>query len=321
MEETAQSMDIRFEMKLYDKSIESRYIPQAMATDIRNSIRDQPDVLIVTLPGDPRVQRALDIIKDKIPLFGINAIQPCNTKSISSGSLPPFIGAAYIEEQSLATLAGGQIRQFINQDQMLFNKNDINGLFINHETGIPTLTTRFNQLSADTDNLIEWEMIGLYENTQEEMNEVLNGCNYTVIQLSSASILEPTLQALVENGCTEDDHIIGTFDTSPLVYDAINAGSLKFAISQQPQLQGNMAMLMSSLYATVGQQLVADPNGGFFNALSNPFVITGENIPQYNPRNERNKFNLDPKDLSNINIKVVTHDIYDDNLGILYMQD
>ena len=99
-------MDIRFEMKLYDKSIESRYIPQAMATDIRNSIRDQPDVLIVTCPGDLRVQRAF--ISSKIKYHYLESMQyPYNAKSINSGSLPPFIGAAYIEEQSFATLAGG----------------------------------------------------------------------------------------------------------------------------------------------------------------------------------------------------------------------
>ena len=48
---------------------------------------------------------------------------------------------------------------------MLFNKNDINGLFINHETGIPTLTTQFNQLSVNTTMR---EMIGLFKTLRDE---------------------------------------------------------------------------------------------------------------------------------------------------------
>merc|ERR1719162_2531788 len=91
----------------------------------------------------------------------------------------------------------------------------------------------------------------------EEFAALFEGCKDTVIQLAGGSgTIDAVLSALVANGCNiEDDHIVGTFDpSSPLIYDAMAEGTIKFAVSQQPYLQGSNAVLMAAMYATTGQK-------------------------------------------------------------------
>lgn len=113
--------------------------------------------------------------------------------------------------------------------------------------------------------------------------------------------MEATLAALVDNGCDFESMIVGTYDTSQLVYDAIASGTFHFAISKQPEYQGSISVMLASLYVTTGQTL-ARMNEGMGIVASGPLLISIDNLPS----------NLQHKDRSIINVKVLTHDLVSD---------
>jgi simple sugar transport system substrate-binding protein len=295
MLETAQDIGVDFQMTLYDESIlDSAEISRAMATDIRNIVvLDNPHALIVSVVGDSLVGRALQSIQDRVPIFVVNALTP-TTKH--TDALPEFQAAIYMDEEDAAAMVADQIQQNLGNVEI---HNKPLGVFINHEPGLPLMTRRYNLLTEATNDAVEWESFELLYSTAEtsgNLTSLFDGCNYTVVQLAGERAAEATINALLDNGCDQDSVVIGTYDTSPFVYDAIDAGSLNFAISQQPRIQGSMSVLLASVYATTGQMLVAPS----LPILLRPKLTTADNIP-YNSNKSKE-----------INIKVLTHDVITD---------
>lgn len=72
----------------------------------------------------------------------------------------------------------------------------------------------------------------------------------------------PALAALQESGRLADVKL-ATFDLSPEVLDAIEAGDMLFAIDQQQYLQGYLPIVLLTLYATN------------LNTIANPVLMTG----------------------------------------------
>jgi len=82
----------------------------------------------------------------------------------------------------------------------------------------------------------------------------------------------PALKALTELGVL-GDVALATFDLSPEVLEAIDAGDMLFAIDQQQYLQGYLPVMMLTLYNEYGGLL---PGGGGV-VLTGPGFVTQEN--------------------------------------------
>lgn len=295
MKQTADDMKIDLEMVLFDDEnpILAGLTPTlAMVEELQRyegyanggtggSLPRLPAAMIVSLPGDSQVKAEIEILKNSnIPIFGINAVG-----SNGDANVGLLQGTVSMDETQAGVLAGNQIRDLLLSKDPNTDGSGITGIYINHQSDVDTLAERFDALSAATDGFVEsWEMVNTdLSTTEKEFMTFFEGCKHTVIQLAGGSgTVDAVLAALVANGCNiEDDHIVGTFDTSTsLIYDAMAEGSIKFAISQQPYLQGSNAVLMAALYATTGQKLggaSANPS----NLNTGPILITAgnENFP------------------------------------------
>jgi len=324
----------------------------------------------VSLPGDSKVIDALNSIADtRIPIFGINALSgnDNNEQSSSSSSPLPFVpleGTIAMNETKAGIVAGNRIRELLvlssDSEPNKYGNSDgvVTGLYVNHRPDVHALKERFDALASATSGVVRsWEVLYLDEsNTNSNSNSNINndaieeklaaffdGCRHTVIQLAGGvGIAEAVLNALVANGCNiEEHHIVGTFDasSSEFVYDAIAKGSIDFAISQQPYLQGSHAVLMAALYAATGQKLVhggsnsngvVDDSGStYIDVETGPILVTAEsdNFPTRNRRicesegfpvcsnnnnggdsSEQRDTTCACTDRSKISIAVITHD-------------
>ena len=81
---------------------------------------------------------------------------------------------------------------------------------------------------------------------------------------------EPTLAALEETGKSGEIYF-GTFDLSTAIADAIKAGTINFAIDQQPYLQGYLPVVILTNYARYGVMPSNSINSG-------PGFTTKDNI-------------------------------------------
>jgi len=258
MEQTASDMNVALDMVLYDDN-DPNFDESTMALTMVNEIQNvfnnynapRPSALIVSLPGDSRIEEELLKYKrNKIPIFGVNAI---------GGEDISFLqGTVSMDENQAGKVAGDQIRDLL---QARDNGNDkITGLYINHRPDVNLMAERYNALREETEDVVEsWKMVYLEKSTtDEEFMGFFEGCKDVVIVLAGGSgIADEVVAAMNANGCNiEDGHILGSFDTStPLIYDAMDQGVIDFAISQQPHLQGSNSVLMAAMYATTGQKL------------------------------------------------------------------
>lgn len=328
MVQTAEDMKIGLEMTLYDDEKESE-LAQAMVDDLKQYavygveaneefLPPRPAALIVSLPGDSNVEGALHSLQHtNIPIFGINALGSNNNI---------LEGMVSMDEKEAGEIAGDAIRNLLISKGI--TPDGTTGIYINHRSDVDALSERFDALSAATEDIVEsWEMVHMDKSTtEEELNAIFEGCADTVIQLAGGSgTVDAILAALVANGCNiENNHIVGTFDTSAhLIYDAMAEGTIDFAISQQPYLQGSNAVLMAALYATTGQKLggaSASPS----NVHTGPILITAkddnfptkeqqacenEGFPVCSPHRKAGSHSNCPcTDRSKMSIAVITHD-------------
>jgi len=251
-----------------------------------------PSAVIVSLPGDPKIEDALSSLKSSnIPIFGINALYNNNNGDDTEGT-PPFVlrGSVSMNETKAGIVAGTQIRMLLlaSEPPKKNREGFTTGLYINHRPDVRALTERFEALAAVTHEMVDsWETFHMQKDTTpEEVAALLEGCRHTVIQLGSSGIAEAILHALVVNGCNiEADHVVGTFDAGPseFVYDAMVEGTIDFAVSQQPYLQGSQALLLAALHATTGKSPMDDgasssSSSSFSSSIeTGPILITREN--------------------------------------------
>lgn len=296
MQQTAKDMKLDLEMQLFDETdpfyrystptlsmVEELQKYQVYANGNGNgnpsagdsSLPRIPAAMIVSLPGNPKVREQIATLQNSnIPIFGINAIG--NDTDGENGLLQ---GTVSMSEVDAGVLAGNQIRELLLA-KTTNTTNSTHGIYINHQSEVDSLTERFDALSTTTKDCVDsWEVVQVDKTTtDQEYMAFFEGCQQTVIQLAGGSgIIDSVLAALVANGCNiEQDHVVGTFDTSTsLIYDAMNEGTIKFAISQQPYLQGSNAVLLAALYATTGQKLKSASASS--NVNTGPILVTPDN--------------------------------------------
>jgi ABC-type sugar transport system substrate-binding protein len=236
------------------------------------------------------------------------------------------------------------------------SKSDSNahkGVYINHQSDVHTLTERYHSISKTTNDILSWEMFNITTTAdtgtnidgdhgstlEDQLTTLFIGCSYKVIQLAASNdiIVDAAIKALVSNGCNiggngKNNHVIlGTFDTSTLIYDAISHGTIQYTISQQPYLQGSYSMLMAALYVTtnsgIGNNGIGSGNNN--NIQTGPILVTSDNVPYEKDQiqcendnypvchNDNDNNNNDDSsnekscpciDRSKISISVITHD-------------
>ena len=108
----------------------------------------------------------------------------------------------------------------------------------------------------------------------ESMKVALQGCPYDVIQLSTAQVVNATVEAMLANGCSLAQTVIGSFDTNDRIYNALGNGQLTVTVSQQTYLQGAFPLLMAALYVTTGQTLVP-------SSIASGTYLTGPQLVTY----------------------------------------
>lgn len=112
-----------------------------------------------------------------------------------------------------------------------------------------------------------------------QLTTALTGCPFQMILLAQATALQAVLSAMDHHGCSFDQTLIGTFDVSPQVYEAIASNTLKFAISQQAYVEGASAVVMASLFVTTGETLARSVESSEGYYLSGPVLVDKGNIP------------------------------------------
>jgi simple sugar transport system substrate-binding protein len=117
----------------------------------------------------------------------------------------------------------------------------------------------------------------------KQLEDKLAACPYSIVQLSSGTLLNATLAALETNGCQDTlVGIIGSSESGSLteVYQAIDDDKVAFVITEHAYLEGALPVVMSTLFATTGKKL-AEPGSEYGNGayLSGPRVITKANLP------------------------------------------
>lgn len=148
------------------------------------------------------------------------------------------------------------------------------GVCVNHEQGNQGLDQRCDgflegfdgnaeQLATTYDPTAIRNGIVAYLNQNSDVRGIL-----TLGTVAS----EPMLQAMREQGAT-DMFTLGTFDLSPSILEALDAGELDFAIDQQQYLQGYLPVMFLDQYARHGLLPAGDVPTG-------PGFVTQENAAE-----------------------------------------
>ena len=312
----AQLLRIELEFDLYDT-----FDPHQMKWDILYAVnanastttkgqqQRRPDALLVTIPS-PVVHDAIKFaVQQGIPVFGINSGREVAMELGLLGffSMDEYEGGVQAAKQFLKIGSSGQPSTTAVAGGGVIQR----ALFVNQEKGNTALDARFlgfkntlQQASSMTGShhnatstealqttvIVEEFALQMNQNrTLQELflRDMLTGCPYDAILLGGESIREFVTSALYGQGCSTDRTLLGTFDTSTAVYDAIAVGKLHFAISQQQHLQGMLGVLMATLYATSKKRLlfagrehsVDNDNNRAPLFSTGPKVITIETLP------------------------------------------
>ena len=235
-----------------------------------------PDALVVTIPS-PIVEQAVAeaLHQHNVPVFGMNSGYEVAEKIGVLGyvAMDEYAGGKAAAEAFLAA-----------QNQK--NKHITRALYINLEKGNSALEARLLGFQNGTNNTQIDELVvnlpGNPSDNKDIIASALQGCSYDAILLSGLGVLESTILAFQENGCSfgyEGGMLLGTFDTDPAVYAAIATGKVSFAVSQQSHLQGALSIVFATLYATAGKKLVRSAENQFGIWLSGPKIVEMSNLP------------------------------------------
>jgi simple sugar transport system substrate-binding protein len=216
------------------------YSLERMVHLIDAAVARQPDGLIVTIPDaglDDAIRRARDA---GIPVVSINSgLEESRKLKLLAHVGQPEFRAGYEAGQRLAR-AGAR-----------------NAICINQEASNVSLNERcraFAQAMRRAGGRARMVRVSFKESQNEGRRQVADAVEKRgvdgALTLSSASA-EAVAEA-VASGERERPFAAGTFDLSPAVLDAVQAGDLNFAIDQQPYLQGYLPVVLLDQLARNG---------------------------------------------------------------------
>ena len=224
----------------------------AMSQLIDAAVASQPDGLVVSIPDaealSPSIQRAVEA---GIPVTSINS------GSDVAADLGVLTHVGQTEKE--AGIGGGE---------RMAEAGVTNSICLIHEAGNAGLEERcagYTEAMTAAGGTVEQLVVDL--NNPTEATQRVQAALSANAEINGIMALGPTgavpaLQAIEAAGKTGAVQI-ATFDLSPEVLEAIQAGTMLFAIDQQQYQQGYLPIILLNLYVTNA------------NTIANPILMTG----------------------------------------------
>lgn len=224
----------------------------AMSQLIDAAVATSPDGLVVSIPDADALSASITAaVEAGIPVISMNS----GSDVAAELGILTHVGQTEYE----AGFGGGQ---------RMAEAGVTNAICINQEVGNAALDLRcqgFTDALAESGGTVETVAVDLADPTGSQQrisaaltaDDTING----ILTLGPTGAA-PTLAALTESGQLGTISL-GTFDLSPEVLDAIEAGDMLFAIDQQQYLQGYLPIVLLTLYNTN------------LNTIANPVLMTG----------------------------------------------
>ncbi len=233
-------------------------MPQ-MAQLIQAAVASQPAALLVSIPDAEALSESIgQAVEVGIPVFSINS----GSDVFQDLGVLRHVGQTEYE----AGLGGGQ---------RMAELGATTGLCVNHEVGNVALDLRCQGFADGLGG--EVEVLSVSRDPIEIQSAVTAAlaANPEVDAILATGPLgaEPTLEALREAGRI-GEVMIGTFDLSPGILEALAANEASFAIDQQQWLQGYLGVLTAVNYVQYGLL------PGNEVILTGPGFVTPENAAQ-----------------------------------------
>ncbi len=224
----------------------------AMSQLIDAAVASQPDGLVVSIPDaaalSPSIQRAVEA---GIPVVSIN----------SGSDVAADLGVlTHVGQTEKAAGVGGGER--------LAEAGVTNSICLIHEAGNAGLEERcagYTEAMTAAGGTVEQLVVDLNnptEATQRVQAALAANAEINGIMALGPTGAVPALQAIEAAGKTGAVQI-ATFDLSSEVLEAIQAGTMLFAIDQQQYEQGYLPIILLNLYVTNA------------NTIANPILMTG----------------------------------------------
>lgn len=235
----------------------------AMSQLIDAAVASQPDGLVVSIPDaealSPSIQRAVDA---GIPVISINS------------------GSDVAADLGVLTHVGQTEREAgIGGGERMAEAGVTNSICLIHEAGNAGLEERcagYTEAMTAAGGTVEQLVVDLNNPTEATQrvqaalsaNSEING----IMALGPTGAV-PALQAIEAAGKTGAVQI-ATFDLSPEVLQAIQDGTMLFAIDQQQYEQGYLPIILLNLYVT-NANTIANPI-----LMTGPGYVTAENVDE-----------------------------------------
>ncbi len=224
----------------------------AMSQLIDAAVATNPDGLVVSIPDADALSASITAAVDAgIPVISMNS------GSDVAAELGILIHVGQTEYE--AGFGGGQ---------RMAEAGVTNAICVNQEVGNAALDLRcqgFTDALAETGGTVETIAVDLADPTgsQQRISAAITADDTIdgILTLGPTGAA-PALAALTDSGQLGTIPL-ATFDLSPEVLDAIEAGDMLFAIDQQQYLQGYLPVVLLTLYNTN------------LNTIANPVLMTG----------------------------------------------
>jgi simple sugar transport system substrate-binding protein len=224
----------------------------AMSQLIDAAVAADPDGLVVSIPDASALGDSIRAAVDAgIPVISMNS------------------GSDVAEELGIAVHVGQtEYEAGLGGGEFMASEGVTNALCVNQEVGNVALDLRcqgFADALAETGGTVEILAVDLADpiDAQERVSGALTANpDIDGILTLGPTGAAPTLLALEDAGML-GDIAFGTFDLSPEVLEAIDAGNMLFAIDQQQYLQGYLPIVLLTLFSTN------------LNTIANDVLLTG----------------------------------------------
>jgi len=223
----------------------------AMSQLIDAAVASQPDGLVVSIPDADALGDSIRAAIDAgIPVVSMNS----GSDVAKELGILNHVGQTEYE----AGFGGGE---------RMAAAGGTNALCINQEVGNVALDLRCQGFadamaeSGGTVSIVAVDLADPVDSQQRISAAIQSDPDVDSILTLGPTGAAPALEALADLG--NEDILLATFDLSPEVLDAVEAGRMLFAIDQQQYLQGYMPIVLLTL------------NKENLNTIANPVIMTG----------------------------------------------
>mmetsp|Transcript_31335 Transcript_31335/g.52259 ORF Transcript_31335/g.52259 Transcript_31335/m.52259 type:complete len:446 (+) Transcript_31335:126-1463(+) len=255
MRQASKDMNVEFDIVYAEEDYET------MAVSIEG-LASESQALIVTLPEDDSVLAAVQqAIDSGTPVFGFER----GYDSASSLDMP-FVGF----DDSLAGRKAAE--SFGPVNSVLFLQDDSPQETNIHSKRLQGLKDGFASANG-TAPTVTGEVVKKDDDASSSLAQLLDGCSYEAILISSEELIEPSLDALEQLNCVGST-LLGAIGASSTIHQAVSRGELAFALADQPYLQGASSIVHAALYVSTGKKLAQSSESESGMLLTGPELLT-----------------------------------------------